>query len=127
MAYILPSIILSLLLNIPMFLELKHEMVEFPDKNNESHEIMQYMPTKLRLNLDYIIYYKHWIRFLTTGVVPFLYLSCMNILIFTRIRQNNKTRNNSKSTKRADNLATILIFIGFHEFCYFLSRSGNFC
>ena len=110
MTYILPSLILSFFLHIPKFFELKHNVMEVQQKNNVSLEL--FSVTSLRLNPYYILYYKNVIIFLTTGVVPFLYLSCMNILIFTRIRQNNKNRNKSKSTKKAENLATILIFIG---------------
>ena len=114
MTYILPSMILSIILNIPKFLEAKHEMMEYKDENNVSQEVLIYNVTSLRVNPDYMFYYIHWTRLLTTGVIPFSYLSYMNLLIYTRMRQNNLStvRSRSNSTKKAGNLAAILIVIG---------------
>ena len=114
MTYILPTMILSILLNIPKFLEAKHEMMEYQDENNVSQEILIYNVTRLRVNPDYMYYYIHWTRLLCTGIIPFSYLSYMNILIYTRMRQNNQStvRSRSNSTKKAGNLAAILIVIG---------------
>ena len=110
----MPSMILSIILNIPKFLEAKHEFMEYLDENNISREILIYNVTSLRVNPDYMFYYIHWTRLLTTGVIPFSYLSYMNLLIYTRMRQNNQStvRSRSNSTKKAGNLAAILIVIG---------------
>ena len=121
MTYILPSMILSILLNIPKFLEAKHEMMEYLDENNVSQEVLIYNVTSLRVNPDYMFYYIHWTRLLTTGVIPFVYLSYMNLLIYTRMRQNNQStvRSRSNSAKKAGNLAAILIVIGIIRISFF--------
>ena len=53
-------------------------------------------------------------RFIFTGLIPFSYLSVMNLIIFKKLRMNQKSRVRSKSTltKSAGNLATILVLIG---------------
>ena len=114
MTYIIPSMILSILLNIPKFLEAKHETLEYQDENNVTQERVIFNVTSLRVNPDYMYYYIHWTRLLCTGLIPFSYLSYMNMLIYTRMRQNNLStvRSRSNSTKKAGNLAAILIVIG---------------
>ena len=114
MTYIIPSMILSILLNIPKFLEAKHDTVVYQDDNNVTHETVIYNVTSLRVNPDYMYYYIHWTRLLCTGVIPFSYLSYMNMMIYTRMRKNNlsSVRSRSTSTKKAGNLAAILIVIG---------------
>ena len=75
------------------------------------------------------------LRLLCTGAIPFLFLSYINLKIYSRIRQNSQSsvrftsfsilmiifvsiltliskRNRSISAKKAGNLATILILIG---------------
>ena len=82
-------------------------------------------------------------RLLATGIIPFLYLSCLNLLIYTKMRQNSLSSvrsrfscslflsfilfyftpvtslilifHRSKHTKKAGNLAAILIVIGWHS------------
>ena len=114
MTYIIPSMILSILLNIPKFLEANHETLEYQDENNVTQERVIFNVTSLRVNPDYMYYYIHWTRLLCTGLIPFSYLSYMNMLIYTRMRQNNLStvRSRSNSTKKAGNLAAILIVIG---------------
>ena len=53
-------------------------------------------------------------RFIFTGLVPFLYLSLMNLRIYRKLRMNDKSsvRSRSAVTKSAGNLATILIVVG---------------
>ena len=59
-------------------------------------------------------YYIHWTRLLCTGIIPFSYLSYMNLRIYTRMRQTSLStvRSRSSSTKKASNLAAVLIVIG---------------
>ena len=106
--------ILSILLNIPKFLEAKHDLVEYQDEDNMTQEMVIYNVTSLRVDPDYMYYYIHWTRLLCTGVIPFSYLSYMNMLIYTRMRQTNlsSVRSRSNSTKKQSNLAAILIVIG---------------
>ena len=114
MTYIIPTMIISILLNIPKFMEAKHETLEYQDDNNVTQERMIFNVTSLRVNPDYMYYYIHWTRLLCTGIIPFSYLSYMNLLIYTRMRQNTQStvRSRSNSTKKAGNLAAILIVIG---------------
>lgn len=117
MTYLLPSMIVAILLNIPKFLEAKYGTTEYTDENNFSREVVNYtffVPTSLRGNPDYLLYYQHWTRLIVTGLIPFCYLAIMNLLIFSKIRQNNQVpvRSRSKPSKKARNLATILIVIG---------------
>ena len=53
-------------------------------------------------------------RLIFTGLVPFLYLSLMNLLIYRKIKMNDKSsvRSRSAVTKSAGNMATILIVVG---------------
>ena len=53
-------------------------------------------------------------RLLCTGIIPFAFLSCLNIRIWRRMRQNSSSavRSKSATSKRAGNLAAILIVIG---------------
>ena len=105
--------VLSILLNIPKFLEAKHDIVEYQDEDNVTQEMLIYNVTSLRVDPDYMYYYIHWTRLLCTGVIPFSYLSYMNMLIYTRMRQNNlsSVRSRSNSTKKQGNLAAIIIVI----------------
>ena len=117
MTYLLPSMIVAILLNIPKFLEAKYGTTEYTDENNVSHEVTNYtvyLPSSLRQNSDYLLYYQHWTRLITTGVIPFFYLVIMNLLIFIKISKNNQlpVRSRSNPSKKTRNLAAILIVIG---------------
>ena len=59
-------------------------------------------------------YYIHWTRLLCTGIIPFSYLSYMNMRIYNRMRQTSLStvRSRSSTTKKASNLAAVLIVIG---------------
>ena len=67
-----------------------------------------------RVDPAYMYYYIHWTRLLCTGIIPFSYLSYMNLRIYTRIRQTSLStvRSRSSSSKKASNLAAVLIVIG---------------
>ena len=51
-------------------------------------EMMDYNITQLRQDPAYILYYLHWTRLITTGIIPFLYLLVTNVLIWRTIRQH---------------------------------------
>ena len=48
MTYLLPTFIFSVLLNIPKFLEARHESVVMVDDDNTTHTELIYTPTSLR-------------------------------------------------------------------------------
>jgi len=114
LSYFLPSMIGSVLLNIPKFLEATLVPMTMVDhETNITSEIIIYNVTSLRLDPDYMYYYIHWTRLLITGVIPFIFLSLMNILIYNRMQQNSlsSVRSKSSSTKKAGSLAAVLIVI----------------
>ena len=94
-------------------MEAQHEIVTYED-GNVTKEFLIYNVTSLRVNPDYMLYYIHWTRLLSTGVIPFLFLSSMNLMIYLKIRQTNNSsiRNRSNSIKKTNNLAFVLIIIG---------------
>ena len=42
-----------------------------------------------RLNPSYILYYTHWTRLLLTGVLPFIFLTSINLLINKNLKSSN--------------------------------------
>ena len=62
LAYILPSFLSSIVLNIPKFLEAQLETFTYM-QDNETHHHLIYNVTSLRLNQDYMYYYIHWTRY----------------------------------------------------------------
>ena len=63
LSYFLPSMLGSLALNIPKFLEAKLDTLTFTDTGtNDTSEMVIYNVTSLRLDPDYMYYYIHWTR-----------------------------------------------------------------
>ena len=58
--------------------------------------MMDYNITALRQDPKYILYYLHWTRLITTGILPFVYLLVTNLLIWRTI--TNQEPNDSGST-----------------------------
>ena len=88
--YIIPPMILSVVVNIPKFFETKLVTLKLRDRANRSHSIVDYKITDLGLNPAYNLYYSHWTVFLTTGVIPFMYLMVINLLICMKIKSRYK-------------------------------------
>ena len=88
--YIIPPMLLSVVVNIPKFLETELITFEFIDTANISHTLVDYNITLLGLNPAYNLYYSHWTVFLTTGVIPFMYLMVINLLICMKIKSRYK-------------------------------------
>ena len=63
LAYLLPSLFFSILLNIPKFLELRL-ITEFTDMYNVTHQLEEVGVdvTLLRTDPYYVTYYSHWTR-----------------------------------------------------------------
>ena len=55
--------------------------------------MMDYNITAMRKDPVYILYYLHWTRLITTGILPFVYLLVTNLLIWRTI--NHQEPNNS--------------------------------
>ena len=70
-------------------------------------------------NTDHIaIFYRYNLishfRLLFTGIIPFVFLSTLNVLIYNRMQANSlsSVRSKSSATKKAGSLAAVLIAIG---------------
>ena len=82
LSYFLPSMIGSVLLNIPKFLEATLvPMTVVNHEDNVSTEIIIYNVTSLRLDPDYMYYYIHWTR---SEIEIYIYLR-LEIYIFRDI------------------------------------------
>ena len=63
------------------------------------------------------MYYTHWTRLLCTGVIPFLFLSTMNLLInkeiknspFDKIKKRESFKNTQNSVKTL--LAIVILYL----------------
>ena len=73
--YILPSMALATLVNIPKFLETELVTLTVTDADNTTREVIEYEVTNLRLNENYIFYYTFRTRLLITGAIPFSLLT----------------------------------------------------
>ena len=101
--YILPPMVGSVVVNIPKFLETELITFELLDTANISHTLVDYNITLLGLNPAYNLYYSHWTVFLTTGVIPFMYLTVINLLICMKIKSQFKIVS-SKGAMRAHSI-----------------------
>jgi hypothetical protein len=96
LVYIIPPLILSVVVNIPKFLETELITLEFMDTANRTHILVDYNITLLGLNPAYSLYYSHWTVFLTTGVIPFTYLMVINLLICMKIKSQYRIVSSKK-------------------------------
>ena len=74
--FILPCLVFSVVINLPVFFESKLVW-------NKGQWKVQ--PTSLRLDPNYIYYYIHWTRLILTGVAPFLILMLCNFFIYKKV------------------------------------------
>ena len=74
LSYILPSMLASVLLNIPKFLEAKLETITYLD-NNVTHSNLIINVTSMRVNPAYMYYYIHWTRY-STILHYYIYILC---------------------------------------------------
>ena len=90
LTYILPSIFMAIILNIPKFFETELVLHNLTDSDNITSEIYDFAITPFRLDPNYVYYYTHLTRLLCTGIIPFFYLLSMNISIFNTIRRSSR-------------------------------------
>jgi hypothetical protein len=86
-AYILPVLLLSVILNIPKFLE-SETVVSYDYFDGENVTATRVGVTWLRTNPDYITYYTMLIRFLATGFAPLALLVILNTKIYLALRRS---------------------------------------
>lgn len=114
LVYVVPVTVLSFSLNIPKFMEITI---------TESNGTWIMVPSATRKDPEYIFWYTLsliWHPTLTTGVMPFLALSYMNLRIFMGIRKTRKILSGQQSHTRTreSNLAVTLVSIVFmHILC----------
>ena len=94
--YIFPSGFMALIINIPKFLETEFVTKEIIQDDNTTSIVYDYNTTSLRLDPDYIFYYIHCKRFAFTGILPFVFLTCMNFLIYRKMREKRSYKVNKK-------------------------------
>ena len=82
LVFILPPLVFSVVLNIPKFFEYEHVNRNITNEDENSEIILDYDMTDLRFHPDYIYYYIHWIRFITTGIIPIIFLIIVNAAIY---------------------------------------------
>lgn len=89
LAYMVPIILFGILFNLPKYFELKAIL---PERNNSDGSngtnLVQFLPTELRLNEDYAFYYVHLTRFFITGILPFTSLLFLNYGIYRWVDQS---------------------------------------
>ena len=106
--FILPTVVLSVSLNIPKFFELELVFTNVTDTANEVIQVRDFEPTPLRLDPDYILYYIHWTRSLGTGVLPILFLLVTNFSIYLSLRrQRVSSPSISASSESHDSAVTL--------------------
>ncbi|TRY61496.1 hypothetical protein TCAL_05718 [Tigriopus californicus] len=83
LAYMVPITLFGILFNLPKYFELQAIL---PGRNNSDESngtnLVQFLPTELRLNEDYVFYYVHLTRFFITGILPFISLLFLNYGIY---------------------------------------------
>jgi len=115
LVYVVPVTAISFALNIPKFMEVKLT------QTNESTINLEASDT--RKNPTYIFWYTLsliWHPTMTTGILPFIALSYMNLHIFLKIRQSRQILSGRQNEKRQSefNLAITLLSIVFmHILC----------
>ena len=75
--YVNPTIIFSILYNLPKFFELKTGKV-YNAISNSTEYILE--GTNLRLNYEYFFFYTIWMNFVLMGLVPFTMITILNSL-----------------------------------------------
>ena len=79
MKYTLPVVIFSALFNLPKFFEFS--LQEVHNSNNTVVDLKP-VPTKLRLDDNYVYFYVNWARFVVSGLFPLISLTLLNLAIY---------------------------------------------
>ena len=79
----MPNLIFSILFNLPKFFEFDmQETMELNSENNVTLTKIKLLPTKLRLNDNYVFYYVNLSRLLVSGLIPLVSLAILNFFIY---------------------------------------------
>ena len=104
--FILPSVIISISLNIPRFFEMELVYVNVTDTNNITRKVRNFDVTPLRLDHDWIEYYIFWTRSLGTGVIPILFLLITNTAIYLSLKRQRPTTTTTTTINNNNNIST---------------------
>ena len=122
MKYLIPSLLFSIVLNIPKFFELEL-ITSFTDQYNITHSLVEVGVTSIRTNPIYMTYYLLWTRLKNINVkflikfcffrvtvtvfIPFCFLSILNLQIYRKLKSPCLERN-----KPRDDMTVVLTTIG---------------
>ncbi|CAB4067940.1 unnamed protein product [Lepeophtheirus salmonis] len=106
--YLLPTILGSILVNVPKFFEFKVKEVSVPEYSKSI------FPTNLRLSNMYQVYYINWTRAFFTAFIPFILLILLNGKIVNQIKKADKFISESTNSQKSETkLARILVLLVF--------------
>ena len=98
--YVVPVTLLSLIFNIPKFLE---------SKLVYEHKEVYIEVTELRISTWYVTWYHNWARFIMLGALPFASISFINYKIYTVV--NTQRRRSLNRMVQEDSLSGVLMMI----------------
>merc|ERR1719206_32498 len=90
--YIIPTVIFSIVYNIPKFMELTTEVrtktviAEDPEVENKTLEAIVVVATKLRQNTNYVQLYVIYMNLIFNGIIPLMTLVILNTLVYRRLK-----------------------------------------
>ena len=89
LGYIIPSVVVSILLNFTKFFETETatHCLDFRACNCGLHIKTFVRPTKLRLSQNYIMWYTTWTWVTTTSLLPFITLLVLNLIIWRKLSE----------------------------------------
>ena len=107
LAFILPPILVSTLINIPKFLETELYLDNITNERGHKEQFWDFRVTDLREDPDYIYYYVHWFRNIITGIIPIIFLIIVNAAIYFFLPSScNKSNYKYKYTTSISNSAS---------------------
>ena len=80
--YMVPTVIFSVVFNVPKFLELEENWTTWTDSEGNNVTGIDFKPTALRMHPDYSFYYVHLTQLIAKGILPFGALVFLNFGIY---------------------------------------------
>ena len=80
--YMVPTVIFSVLFNVPKFFELEENYILWQDEDGFNLTRIEFKPTELRLHPDYSYYYVNLVQLIVKGILPFGALVFLNLGIY---------------------------------------------
>lgn len=105
--YIIVIAVFSFVYNIPRFWEV--DRVEMEDDVHNVTRIMV-LPSNLRNNQSYKVIYIHWMYLFVMYLIPFVLLALLNGLIWRKVHQANKERQQLSRLQKKEISLAIMLF-----------------